>query len=142
MRVHEVMTIHLSECTAETKIADVAKMMLDEDCGAIPVVESKDNPKPVGIITDRDIVIRSVALGKNPLEMKASECMTSEVFTIGEDDQLSDCYDVMINNKVRRVIVLDSNGSVKGIVAQADIAVNAPDADTAGVVERISQPVE
>ena len=142
MRVHEVMTIHLSECTAETKIADIAKMMLDEDCGAIPVIESQDNPKPVGIITDRDIVIRSIALGKNPLEMKASECMTSEVFTIDEDAQLSDCYDVMINNKVRRVIVLDSNGSVKGIVSQADIAVNAPDADTAGVVERISQPVE
>lgn len=142
MRVHEVMTIHLSECTVETKLTDVAKMMLDEDCGAIPVIESKENPKPVGIITDRDIVIRSIALGKNPLEMRASDCMTSEVFTIDEDAQLADCYDVMINNKVRRVVVLDGKGLIKGIVSQADIAVNAPNADTAGVVERISQPVE
>lgn len=141
MKVQEIMTVNLSECTANTSLVDVAKMMLDEDCGAIPVVESKENPKAIGIITDRDIVIRSLAVGKQPMEMTAKDCMTTDVHTVDSEDDISVCYHVMIDNKVRRVIVTE-NGLVKGIVSQADIANNAPDEDTASVVERISQETE
>lgn len=139
MKVREIMTTHLSCCTPETSLEDVSKMMLSEDCGAIPVVDNKNGGKPIGIITDRDIVLRSIAKGRDPMQLKAYDCMTKEIFTVEMDEDVEQCYHLMIDNQVRRVVVTE-NGEAKGIVAQADIATKAPDADTASVVERVSEP--
>ncbi|MFN8578603.1 MAG: CBS domain-containing protein [Candidatus Sericytochromatia bacterium] len=139
MKVKELMTSKLSFCTSETSLQEVAKMMKDEDCGAIPVVDNKDSLAPKGIITDRDIVIRSLADSKNPMDLKVSDCMTSNVFTIDSESNVEDCYSLMSEHQVRRIIVIE-NGKVKGIVAQADIAVKASEIETAKVVERVSQP--
>ncbi|MBC7475688.1 MAG: CBS domain-containing protein [Candidatus Sericytochromatia bacterium] len=140
MRVKEIMTVNIAYCTPETSLKDVAKLMLEDDCGAIPVLENKQSWKPVGIITDRDIVTRAVAKGHNPVDMKASDCMTKEVFTVNPDDEIEVCYHVMMNHKVRRVLVVDEDGRCKGIVAQADLANQVPDAEAESVIEVISQP--
>ncbi len=124
--------------TMETPISEIARMMAEQDCGAIPVVESKDAPKPVGIITDRDIVVRLVSEGKNPLESVARDAMTNGVATVSPGMSLEVAANVMEQNQVRRVPVVDDNGSVIGIVSQADIALNAPD-QTAELLREVSE---
>jgi len=138
MEVRDLMTADPVCCDPDTGLQDVAKMMLENDCGAIPVVE---DGKPTGIVTDRDITCRAVALGKNPLEMTASDIMSSPVETVTEDTSLEDLCEVMEDEQIRRVVVVDADGRVCGIVAQADLAEYADD-EVAEVVEKISEPTE
>jgi CBS domain-containing protein len=114
--------------------------MCDNDCGAIPVIESKKNESAVGIVTDRDITCMAVAKGKDPAKTKASEIMSSPCVTVSPDDTLEDCCKALEENRVRRVLVVDDQGLCCGIVAQADIARMAPEHETAGVVREVSQP--
>jgi CBS domain-containing protein len=139
MRVEQIMTANPACCTGEDRLQDVAKMMVDHDCGCIPVVDDMSSKKPVGTITDRDICCRTVAEGQNPLEMTASEVMTSEVVTVSPDTSVEECCDLMEANQIRRILVVDESGACCGIVAQADIAVNASDRATAEVVQQVSQ---
>jgi CBS domain-containing protein len=96
--------------------------------------------KPVGVITDRDIVCRTVAKGLNPLTLTASECMTTPAVTVTPDTPLDECCRVMEENQIRRVPVVDAGGSCCGIVALADIAKNAARRETAEVVKEVSEP--
>lgn len=139
MLVNEIMTKNPACCTADTSLQEVAKMMVDNDCGCIPVVESNAHKKPIGMITDRDITIRTVAEGKNPLNMKAEDAMTKSVVTVTPETTVEDCCNKMEEQQIRRVAVVDKNGDCCGMVAQADIAVNANDRKTAEVVEEISK---
>lgn len=139
MNVREVMTADPACCTADTPLADVAKMMVDCDCGAIPVVDNQDNKKPVGMITDRDITIRTVAEGKNPLDLTASDAMTKNVRTVTPETSLEECCNLMEEHQIRRIAVVDKNGSCCGMIAQADIAINADDRKTAEVVQEVSK---
>ena len=139
MNVKEIMTKNPACCTAETSLRDAAKMMVDNDCGCIPVVENESGKKPVGTITDRDIVIRTIAEGKNPLDLTAGDVMTKNAVTVSPDDSVADCCAKMEENQIRRVIVVDENGGCCGMVAQADIATKANDGKTAEVVEEISK---
>jgi len=93
-----------------------------------------------GIITDRDIVVRSIAEGRNPLSLTASACMTSPVFTIDENASLDDCTDLMESKKVRRVPVVSSSGALVGIVAQADVARHASRQEAGELVRDVSTP--
>ncbi|HEY9446281.1 MAG TPA: CBS domain-containing protein [Burkholderiales bacterium] len=138
MEVKDLMTADPACCDPDTGLGDVAKMMLDNDCGAIPVVE---DGKPVGIVTDRDITCRAVAEGRNPLEMTASEIMSAPVDSVTADVSLEDLCELMEDEQIRRVVVVDEEGRVCGIVAQADIAEYADD-EVAEVVEKISEPTE
>lgn len=139
MNVRDVMTTNPACCTADTPLKDAAKMMVDNDCGCIPVVESKENKKPIGMITDRDITIRTVAEGRNPLDLKVWDAMTKNAFTVTPDTSLDSCCDLMEKNQIRRVAVVDSDGSCCGMIAQADIAVNADSKRTAEVVQEVSK---
>lgn len=139
MKVKEIMTKNPACATPTTSLQETAKMMVDNDCGCIPVIEDNDNKKPVGMITDRDITIRTVAGGKNPLEMTVNDVMSKDVITVNADSTVEDCCDLMEKNQVRRVAVVDDNGSCCGIVAQADIAIKAADTKTDQVVEKISK---
>lgn len=136
MDVRDLMTNDPACCDPDTGLQDVARMMLDNDCGAIPVC---DEGKPVGIVSDRDIAIRAVAEGRNPIEMTASEIMSSPVETVMEDTSIDDLLDLMEDKQIRRVVVVDDEGAVCGIVAQADIAEYASD-EVAEVVQEISEP--
>ena len=139
MNVREVMTADPACCTADTPLPEVAKMMVECDCGAIPVVDSKDSKKPVGMITDRDITIRTVAEGKNPLDLTASDAMTENVMTVTPETSLEECCNLMEQHQIRRVAVVDKNGSCCGMIAQADIAINADGRKTAEVVQEVSR---
>lgn len=140
MKVDAVMTACPTFATAETTLREVAQMMVDQDCGQIPVLGGASGRKPVGVVTDRDIVVRAVAGGRNPLELKAGDCMTSPCITVKPDDSLLDCCDAMERERIRRVLVVDGEGNLCGIVSQADVARSAQTSKTAEVVKIISAP--
>ena len=140
MQVRDIMTKNPACCTADSSLQDVAKLMVEHDCGETPVVDNTTSMKLVGVITDRDITVRTVAEGKNPLEMTAGDCMSSPCVTVRPELSVEECCTVMENNKVRRVPVVDDKGSCCGIVAQADIAQHATEQATAEVVKGVSQP--
>ena len=139
MLVKDAMTSDPACCTADSGLQEVAKQMLDNDCGCIPVVDSKDSMKPVGMITDRDITIRAVAEGKNPLDLTASDVMTVNAVTVTPDTTLEECCNLMEENLIRRVAVVDENGACCGMIAQADIAINGDESKTAEVVQEVSR---
>ncbi|MDQ2937038.1 MAG: CBS domain-containing protein, partial [Acidobacteriota bacterium] len=103
MRVKEVMTADPACCISETALQEVAQMMIDHDCGEIPVVEDKETKLPIGVITDRDIVCRTVARGLNPLDLTVADCMTKPCVTVTPDMSVEECTRIMEENKIRRV---------------------------------------
>ena len=103
------------------------------------VVEDEESMKLVGVVTDRDIVSRTVAEGRNPLEMTARDCMSSPVVTVTPETSVDDCCNTMEWNQVRRVPVVDGGGCC-GMVAQADIARQGSEHQTAEVVHDVSRP--
>jgi CBS domain-containing protein len=140
MRVKDIMTENPICCVPGTSLEEVARMMVENDCGAIPVVEDQENWRPIGIVTDRDITARAVAEGRNPLDLTAGDCMTPDPVTIGEDADVEECIALMEKHKLRRILVLDEKGSCSGIVALADIARNSNEEETGEVVEEVSRP--
>jgi predicted transcriptional regulator len=139
MKVKEIMSKDPACCTRETSLQDVAILMVEHDCGEIPVVDSMQSKRPVGVITDRDITVRSVALGKNPLELRARDCMSSPAVTVSPESDLDECCRLMEENQLRRIPVVDESGCCCGIVSQADIARHASEDDAGEVVKEISE---
>ena len=95
MTVSTVMTTCPACCTPKTSLVDVARLMVDNDCGEIPVVEDMDTRKLAGVLTDRDIATRVVAAGKNSAEARAVDCMSSPAISVGPDTSLQDCCELM-----------------------------------------------
>jgi CBS domain-containing protein len=141
MQVREIMTDALVCCTAETPLADVARLMADHNFGEIPIVGPGDSRHPIGVVTDRDITCRAVAQGRNPLELTAKDCMSSPVVTVKAEAALEDCCRLMEQNQVRRIPVVDERGDCCGIVSQADIARMASENVTGHVVRGVSREV-
>lgn len=135
-----VMTPDPAVCTPDTPIREVAQMMSRNDCGEIPVVESEQNAKPVGVVTDRDITVRIVAEGRDISSTCASDAMTAPVTTVTEDASIDDVCSLMEREQIRRVVVVDGSGQVSGIIAQADIARSGRDEETAELVREVSEP--
>src|ERR1700704_2963848 len=98
MQVKEIMTADPSCCISETALQEVAQMMIDHDCGEIPVVESNKSKLPIGVITDRDIVCRTVARGLNPLDLTAADCMSKTCVTVTPDMALEEGSRIMGEN--------------------------------------------
>ena len=139
MNVRSAMTADPACCTAATPLHLVARMMVDNDCGEIPVVDDHESRRPIGVVTDRDITVRTVARGLNPLDIPASEIMTTPVVTVKPETGLSDCCCVMEQHQIRRVLVVDDGGRLCGIVAVADIAKTAGENATGEVVKEVSE---
>lgn len=140
MQVREVMTADPACCTPDTSLSDVALLMINNDCGEIPVVEDPERRHLVGVVTDRDIVCRAVADGRNPTDTTAADVMTDSVVTVRDDADVDDCCKKMETHQIRRVPVVDDDGGCCGIVAQADIARAESVGETAEVVRDVSQP--
>ncbi|MCI0415772.1 CBS domain-containing protein [bacterium] len=138
--VRHIMTKNPTCCTPQTPLQEVAKMMVQHDCGCIPVLDGSGSGTPVGTITDRDITCRTLAQGKNPLELAVQDCMTSDCVTIHEDAGLNECVELMEKKKIRRIVVVDSFGKCCGIVSQADIALTGDKKKTGEVVQKVSEP--
>ena len=137
MKVEDIMTDSPITCMKDTSLRQVAKWMVDGDCGALPVVDS-DN-RPIGVITDRDITCRTVAQGKNPLELTVAAAMTSPAATVYRDTPLEECLTLMEDTQVRRMVVLDDDGTVCGMVAQADLARHLQPEEAAELMRGISE---
>lgn len=136
--VSAVMTPNPAACTINTPVRDVARMMLENDCGQIPVVD--DQSRPLGVVTDRDIALRVVANGGGAMST-AGDVMTSPAQSVRADSNLKDCVCIMEEAQVRRVPVVDAFGKLTGMVALADIALAGKHKVTAEIVSQVSQPV-
>jgi CBS domain-containing protein len=134
-KVADVMTQRPRAVAPQTPLNEVAQVMESDDVGAVPLVEGD---RLVGIVTDRDIVVRAVAKGKDPKGMPASDVSSRELVTVHPDDDLSDALELMVQHQVRRLAVTDDERLV-GVVSQADVARQGKDKDTGQVVEGISR---
>jgi CBS domain-containing protein len=140
MQVREVMTPNPATCTAAASIREIALLMAEHDCGEIPVVD--ENGKPAGVVTDRDIACRAVANGRDPERTTAGDIMTTPVLTARPDDSLESCLADMERHQIRRVPVVDADGSCCGMVSQADIARAESSENVAEFVRDVSQPAD
>ena len=121
MQVKEIMTHNPACCTSDSGLQEVARKMVENDCGCIPIIDSYAGMKPIGTITDRDITVSTVAGGQNPLLMQASDIMSIDLATVKPDTSLEECLRTMEERDIRRILVVDEQGRCCGIVAQADI---------------------
>ena len=126
-------------CSAETTLPEVARLMVEHDCGAIPVTDDDLGKQIVGMVTDRDIVTRTIAERRNPLDLRARDVMTPNTATVRQEADLNDICRVMEERQVRRIPVVDADGNCVGIISQADLARKGPDVVAAEVVKEVSQ---
>lgn len=142
MKASEIMTPTPRTCTSADSIGDVARLMRDSDCGAIPIV---DDGRVVGIVTDRDLAIRALAEGKGT-DATAGEVMTSSPQCCSPGDEIADVEKMMAECQVRRIPIVDAEGRCVGIISQADLARAASkgsrvsEREVAIMVEAISEP--
>jgi CBS domain-containing protein len=131
----EIMTPD-AQCAGENDtVADAAKKLAELGVGSMPICGEDDRLK--GMITDRDIVVKVLAAGKDPDSTKVSELGEGKPVTIGADDSVSEALQVMKEHTIRRLPVIDGHDLV-GIVSIADIATNVEEAQTGGLIEAIS----
>jgi CBS domain-containing protein len=142
VRVSQIMTPDPACCTPDSTAQDAALLMKEHDCGSIPVVERLDTRVLIGTVTDRDLAIRGLAAGRGP-DTQIRELMTNDPIAAAPEDEVEIVREVMVAQQVRRVPVVDENGAVVGIVAQADLALEdgaASDQEVGRIVEAISDP--
>jgi CBS domain-containing protein len=134
--VHEAMTSNPCAIEADRSVAYAAKMLKQEDVGVAPIVESG---RLVGMLTDRDIVVRVVAEGKDPDSVSVRDVASSNVVSIDPRQDLDEALQLMARYQVRRLPVVEQDGRLVGVVAQADIADVAKPKKTGELVEEISR---
>ncbi len=138
IKCREIMSKNVSTATREMSLQDVAKILKEGDIGILPIIEI-GTKKLVGLVTDRDIVIRAVAEGKNVKETSVGEVMSTELFTAKPDDFAFEAIRTMGDKQVRRVPIVDEEGVLQGIVSMADIALEMEDQqEIAETLEEIS----
>jgi len=134
--IRDVMTSNPSAIEADKNVVDAAKLMRDEDVGLTPVVEGG---RLVATLTDRDIAVRVVAEGKDPQSTRVRDVASSDLVTIDPDQELDEALRLMAQHQVRRLPVVEEDGRLVGVVAQADVAKEGDNRRTGDVVERISR---
>jgi CBS domain-containing protein len=135
-RARDMMTPDPACCSPETPLDQVAKMMIQNNCGEILILDTSD--LPIGVVTDRDIVCRVVAEGKNPTGHTVESVMTTPVVTVSEEATLDAVIAVMKAHQIRRVLVVDDEGCCSGIIAQADVASVGSSGETADLLRAVS----
>jgi len=141
MKAQDLMTTEPACCTPNSTVREAAQLMRENDCGCIPIVEG-DSMRLVGVLTDRDVACRCVAEGKSP-DTPVRDIMTTNPQSCHPEDDIAAVEQIMIETQVRRVPVVDAKECSVGMIAQADLALNAEaasDREVGRVVERISEP--
>jgi CBS domain-containing protein len=134
--VREAMTTDPCTIDADKPVSYAARMMRDEDVGIAPIVEGN---RLVGVLTDRDVAVRVVAEGLDPDRVKVSEVASRDVVTLDPNQDLDEALRLLARHQVRRLPVIEEDGRVVGVVAQADVAREADERRTGEVVEQISR---
>lgn len=140
MDIQSIMTPNPKACPRNASLSQIAQLMRDEDIGEVPIVESDGRRRLVGIVTDRDIVLRAVASGRNTSQITADDCMTSPAVSCGEDASVEECARMMASHRIRRMPIVDNSGSLCGIVAQADLQATDARSLKEEVANRVSTP--
>ena len=134
--IREVMTPDPTAIEPSTPLVEAARLMRDQDVGPLPIIEGE---RVIGMLTDRDIVVRAIAEGKDPHTVTAGEVASKQLITIDPEQPLDEAARLMAQHQVRRLPVCEEDGRLVGIVAQADIARQGHDVKTGEVVEQISK---
>ena len=132
-RIRDVMTSNPTCVTEKDSIRDAARIMKDQDTGVVPVVDGR---KVIGLITDRDIVVRLIADGRNPADARVTEVMTKSVRKLQQDATVDEALDLMSKAEIRRAPVVDQNDELVGIVSIGDIST------TSGNDRKVGQALE
>lgn len=137
--INSVMTRDPACCTADESVVECAQMMETEDVGLIPVVESLDTKKLIGVVTDRDLCLDVIAAGRDPNGCVVEDCMSDEVYTVRDNDDIAQALSLMKEHQVRRLPVVDEQGACIGIVSQADLSRAVPAGDFQQTIAEISR---
>jgi CBS domain-containing protein len=141
MTCAEVMTPSPTCCYPTHTAVEAAELMQREDVGLVPVVADDATPKLIGVLTDRDIAMKVVAAGRDPRGTAVSEVMTTDPIACQPHETIEAVMELMASRQVRRIPIVDTDGTIVGIVAQADIATRiANPVETGQVVQAISEP--
>ncbi len=136
----DIMTKDIVCCLPEDSVEHAATLMKAEDVGPVPVVESHESKRLLGIVTDRDLVLKVIAEGRNPKSTLVRDVMSSNPVTCRVDDDIDKALEAMSERKVRRVPVVDEQNRLLGIISQADVAIRVGKTKKTGeVVEKISK---
>jgi CBS domain-containing protein len=139
LRCRDVMTRKVTTCRRDAPITEVARLMRDEDVGAIPVID--DDGKLAGIVTDRDLVVEGLTSDKNDAELRAEDCMSTDLYTVNQNERLVEMIREMGDHQVRRIPVVDGRNRLVGIISMADIATQTnKDLELEHALEEISRP--
>lgn len=137
MKVKDIMTREPASVSPEATLGEVATLMKQEDCGSIPVVE---DGRLVGIVTDRDIVVRGIAAGIDPKTACASDVMSADPVCVSPEDDVRRAQEIMADRQIRRLPVVE-DGKLTGIVVIGQIARREDDEERTGeALKEISQP--
>ena len=137
MKVKEIMSTNVESISADSNLVEAANIMARLDIGFLPVIDAD----VAGVITDRDIVVRAVAEGRDPGKTKVGDILTSSVETLSEDQDIKDAAKLMQDKQIRRILVKGDNDAYVGVVSLGDLAVEGHDAKLSGKsLEKISQP--
>ena len=137
MQLRDIITDSVDTLTPTTTLEDAAKMMRERDLGWMPVEEAD---KVIGIVTDRDIVIRAIASSLYPKTTALGQVMTKNVLSCNIDDDIDDACELMEREQVRRLVVLDDDGALAGVVSLADLAHRGDEDHSVEVLQRVSEP--
>ena len=137
----DIMTQNPACCARSDTAHVVAQIMRDRDIGLVAVVDDEQNQKLVGIVTDRDLVLRLLADDNERSGVTAEEVMTEDIVACKPDDPIQNCLDAMESRQIRRIPIVEESGRIVGIIAQSDIAVRFGQPDkTAELIEELSRP--
>ncbi len=134
--IRDVMSSNPRTVSADQPVVEAARLMRDEDVGITPIVEGD---RLIGTLTDRDIVLRVIADGRDPQSVTAREIASTNLVTVDPQQELDEALRLMAHHQVRRLPVVEEDGRLVGVVAQADVAQHASDEQTGEVVQQISQ---
>jgi CBS domain-containing protein len=136
----DIMTPNPICCLPTDSVKKVAEIMLRENLGPIPVIDNDQSRKVIGILTDRDLVLKIIAEGCDAEKTKVESVMTRRVISCRADDDVQKAIDSMSEHQLRRVIVVDKVNKILGIISQADVATRANEPQkTAEMVKDVSQ---
>ncbi len=139
MKCKDIMTKSIKTCNYNCNVKEAAQIMKKFDTGVVPVVDAMN--KPLGVITDRDITINAVAESDHPDDEKVLNLMTRHIISVHEDDPIDVAAQKMKEHKVRRVLVVDDEDRLKGVISLADFTIHAKgEHKTLEILEQVSKP--